>query len=255
MKHTLQTILHLGLLLGVLAPPSLTAASLGVAAKAAHEQFVRDEALTISLYVKNFGESAFIIDDYGDYQKNKIEIFLRHTRDGFLTIRKGVPFGSAMVMPGEAETFSVDLQKWFDNLKEGSYFVQIVVHRGEEKVATNLVKFDIVAGMEIGSTTRPVSGNDALSRTYTLLYWPREQVEILFMRVTEPPNDRVVGMVRLGNVLRYEAPKIEFESNGRLIVTHQTTRDILVRTTIRSTLSTLDIVKSERVFYKGPGRN
>ena len=250
MKHTLRTILYLGFLSSIFTPISLMATSLRVHVTSAHEQFVRNENLIITLSIENLGESAFIIDDYGDYQKNKIEVFLKHPKNGYLPIKEGEPFENVMVMPKSEQTFKIDLQRWFSNMKEGSYFLQILVHKDKEVTLSNIIKFEIVSGIIIGSTTRPVSGKDTIARTYTFLYWPREQVEVLFLRVTETPDNKVIGMVQLGNVLRYEPPKIEFANNGILIVTHQMTRDILIRTTISSTLSVFDVLKRERLLNK-----
>ena len=43
-----------------------------------------------------------------------------------------------------------------------------------------LLSFTVVNGIEIGSLTRPLPEYDTIARKYTLLYWPRNQIEVYF---------------------------------------------------------------------------
>jgi len=250
MKQMIRNVFFVGLWAGVMSPLCLMAASLGIRATPEHLVFVRDEGVTFTVSIKNFGEKAFIVDDYGEYVDNSVEIRLKKADGGYLLVREGSPLENVMVVPQGTQDFSVNLLRWFPEAKEGSYFVQFIAHRKGEVVGSELIKFDIVAGIEIGSVTRPIPGDDSTSRTYTLLYWPRNQVEAFFMRVTEGSEDRVIGLVRLGNIVRYAKPKVDFAGGGILTVTHQASRDILVRTTLRSTRSEFSVVNVERILNK-----
>ena len=94
-----------------------------------------------------------------------------------------------------------------------------------------------------------------IARTYALVYWPREKIEVLFLRISDSPNDHVVGMFQLGNILRFETPRIAFTGNGLVSITHQSSQDILIKTTLRSTVSNLEVVKRERLFNEGVSRS
>jgi hypothetical protein len=153
-----------------------------------------------------------------------------------------------MVMPNESQTVEINLAGRFPLGKLGRYFLQVSVSRGEEVVTSRLLMFAVVHGIEIGSLTRPLPEYDTIARKYTLLYWARDQIEVLFLRVDETPPGRCVGLIELGNVVRSVDPTIEFDPTGTLTVLHQSSRDLFIRTVIRSDRNTLKVVDRQRLL-------
>ena len=212
------------------------------------DSFVLNEAVTLSLSVTPLGVAPFIVDDYGDYKQNSLSIILRHEGEGFIDpFRADPPFGTVMAAPGRAEKVTCKLNDWFPLFRQGRYTVQVVARRGGESVASPLVAFQIVNGLEISSTVRILPNQERKARRYTLLYWPRQQREELFLRVEDVAEGNVVALFRLGRVMRVEPPRIEFGANGRVTVVHQVSRDRFVRTVLLSDAENLDVVEQKQL--------
>lgn len=212
------------------------------------DSFVLNEAVTLSLSITPLGVAPFIVDDYGDYKQNTLSIILRHEGEGFIDpFRADPPFGTVMAAPGHAEKVTCKLNDWFPLFRQGRYTVQVVARRGAESVASPLVSFQIVNGLEISSTVRILPNQERKARRYTLLYWPRQQREELFLRVEDVAEGNVVALFRLGRVMRVEPPRIEFGANGRVTVVHQVSRDRFVRTVLLSDAENLDVVEQKQL--------
>ena len=212
------------------------------------ESYVLCELVPLTLRISNLGVTPFISDDYGSYQDNKVRIVLRHESDGFQEpIREGLPFGPVMVAAQESQTYTCNLNDWFPVLRQGKYTVQVFVNRGAETVSSRLAVFSIVKGLEILTETHMLPDSDTNARRYTLLYWPRKQREDLFLRVEDIPGERVVALFRLGTVMRYFKPRIEFGKDGRMDIIHQIARDRYVNTVFQSDATTLKVVERKQL--------
>lgn len=212
------------------------------------ESYILCEAVDLTLKISNFGQTPFIADDYGDYKNNAVTIVLRHEADGFQEqTREGMPFGPVMVTPQKAQLFSCSLADWFPLMRQGKYTVQVFVNRNGEHLSSKLLSFSIVKGLEILTETHMLPDSDTRARRYTLLYWPRKQREDLFLRVEESPSDNVVALFRLGTVLRYFQPRIEFDTTGKVRITHQIARDRYVRTLLQSDESRLEVIEQKQL--------
>ena len=239
--------------------PLLCAAAAVVAASAAaqsirldvameFDSYVVHEAIAVTMKVTDFGASPFIVDDYGEHKANSLMLVLRHETDGFQDpIREGAPFGSVMVTSGATETYSCRLNDWFHLMRQGRYTLQAVAHRGNEIVYSGLVSFMVVNGIEISSEMHPVPGEEVRMRRYTLLYLPRSQREDLFLRIDDMGGGGIVALFRLGSVMRYVKPRIEFGADGQLVVVHQIARDRFVRTRLVSDAATIKVLDRQQL--------
>ncbi|MCL1856173.1 MAG: hypothetical protein FWF84_00810 [Kiritimatiellaeota bacterium] len=218
---------------------------LGLRGTLPHKEFVTGEAIAYTLKIENHGASAFLSDDYGEGLKNKVEIRMMTRSGTVLECKEGIPFGEILVLPDTAQEYTADLTRWF-TLPVGNYFVQAVITRDGDAVAARMLDFAIVSGLEIGTVTRAVPGEDAATRDYTLLYWPRDDQEILFLRMTESPSG-LSQLIQLGNVVRHITPTIAFPSKSTLVVTHQASQNLYIKTTIISEHSRFDILDREHL--------
>ncbi|MCL1856375.1 MAG: hypothetical protein FWF84_01850, partial [Kiritimatiellaeota bacterium] len=78
------------------------------------------------------------------------------------------------------------------------------------------------------------------------LYWPRDDQEILFLRMTESPSG-LSQLVQLGNVVRQMTPAIEFPAKDTLVVTHQSAQNLYIKTTILSEGSRFELLDRKRL--------
>ena len=230
------------------AAATASAQSLDIQTSLEFDAYVLHEAVTLTVRLTALGSSPYIVDDYGEYTANTLQVVLRHETDGFQEpMRAGPPFGTVMARPGEPETLTCRLNEWFPLARQGRYTVQVVARRGAESIASPLLSFMVVGGLEISSETRLLPGEDHRSRRYTLLYWPRNQREDLFLRIDDEQAGHVVALFRLGPVMRYEKPRIEFGANGEFSVVQQITRDRFLRTRFLSDASAMKVLDRQQL--------
>ena len=196
--------------------------TLAIGIRADRSEFVRGEDLTISGVLRNTGSSAFIVDDYGPYLQNRIRLYLRDAATGRLIApRPGAPASavpSLTVRPGEEKPFTIHVGTCYDLPRHARVQATAVVERGDdESAASHPVAFTLVEGIEFTSDVRTLPGDDRRLFRFELIYWARDQVENIFLRVSDPAqDDRVVGLASLGTVVRVAEPSMTFDAAGNL---------------------------------------
>ena len=215
----------------------LASAVLSVSARMEQLEFVRGENLTLIGLVRNRGRAAFVVDDYGPYLKNLIQVFVRDA-DTQRLLRPKIDIEksavrSLTVLPGEAKEFRLDLRDVYEFPRHGRFQVTTSISRGDEASATKPFSFTVVEGMEFGSAMHALSSNERRPLRFTLLYWDRNKEEKIFLRVTDPAaEDRIVSFVTLVNVVRVKEPTLAFGDDDTATVVQQVSRDHYTRTRI-----------------------
>ena len=190
--------------------------------------YVRDEPVVLDVTIENTSVFAYIVDDYPPYNVNKIELFVRDSRNRLLLSKTdAAPVAEIIIKPGEKKEFKINAGDLYDFTEEDNYRLTVVAVRGDDSAASHVVSFSLVAGIKIKTARRATLSGGELE--YQLLYWPRNGQEILFMRIKDPKSGAVAGFANLGPVVRVAEPKIEFEEDA-IIVTHQSERHRFMRT-------------------------
>lgn len=220
-----------------MAAPDQASVVLTVSARMEQLEFVRGENLTLIGTVRNRSRAAFVVDDYGPYLKNLIQVFVRDA-DTQRLLRPKIDIEkssvrSLTVLPGEAKEFRLDLRDVYEFPNHGRFQVTTSISRGEESSATKPVSFTVVDGMEFGSAMHALSSDERRPLRFTLLYWDRNKEEHIFLRVTDPAADgRIVSFVTLGNVVRVKEPTLAFGADDTVTVVQQVSRDHFTKTRI-----------------------
>ena len=218
--------------------PAEVSTTLSIGIRADRAEFVRGEDVTLTGVVRNTGSAAFIVDDYGPYLKNRIRLYLRDAAtERMIDPRPGAPASAVpalTVKPGEEKTFTIRVGACYDLPRHARVQATAVVERGPDESATSRpAAFTVVEGMEFSSAVRALPGDERRLYRFALLYWARDQVENIFLRVTDPSQDgRVVGFASLGNVVRVAEPSMAFDADGVVTIVHQISRDRFAKTRI-----------------------
>lgn len=225
--------------------------TLAIGLKADRAEFVRGEDVTLSGVVRNAGATAFIVDDYGPYLQNRIRLYLRDAATGrLLDPRPGAPasaVASLSVKPGEEKPFSIRVGAIFDLPPHARVQATAVVERGpDESAASHPVAFTVVEGIEFSSVVRTLPGDDSRLYRFSLLYWARDQIESIFLRITGPARDGpVVGFASLGNVVRVAEPTMTFAPDGSVTIIHQISRDRFAKTRLDASSFPLKVLERD----------
>ena len=217
------------------APKTVPSTVLEVSASLPQLEYLRGEAVKIELTVRNKGREVFIVDDYGEYLKNRVRVVLHDPgTGGLLDPWPGAPssvFPQLTLRAGESKTETVDLRRFYDLSRQGRYRATALVERGDEAAATRPVSFSVVEGIEIGAALRPLKADERRLLRFALLYWDRNQRQDLFLRITDPERGgSVVGFVSLGPVVRVAEPTLSFGDDDTVTVVQQIARDRFART-------------------------
>ena len=224
--------------------------TLAIGLRADRAEFVRGEDVTLSGVVRNTGATAFIVDDYGPYLQNRVRLYLRDAATGrLLDPRPGAPasaVASLSVKPGEEKPFTIRVGAIFDLPPHARVQATAVVERGpEESAASHPAAFTVVEGIEFASVVRTLPGDESKLYRFSLLYWARDQVEGIFLRVTDPSRARVFGFASLGNVVRVAEPTMSFASDGSVTIVHQISRDRFAKTRLDASSFPLKVLERD----------
>lgn len=151
--------------------------------------------------------------------------------------------------PGEQRVFDVNLTRAADLTQQGKYFVTFgVVHAGL-RYDTQVKVVEIVPGTIVAEGTQLFTRAPGRQRRFTLVRWPRNHIDRLFLRVADSPDGRFFPTVMLGAYLPLMRPRLNIADNGEVTVLHRATPDYYVRNVFwslpnefvrRSTLNLLD---------------
>ena len=211
-------------------------ATLSVEAAPATLEFVRGEPVVLNAKFANSGRTALVVDDYGEWLKNTVKVYVRNDdTHNLLLPRQGAPHSaveSLVLRPGESKTVSIRLGETYDLSSQGRFHATVVLDRDGETAESRPVSFSIVEGIELSARTRvPAGADESRPLRYALLYWTRNQGETLFLRVTDPSRGgAVAAFVTLGALVRVADPTLEFDADGIATVVQQISRDRFART-------------------------
>lgn len=162
--------------------------------------------------------------------------------------------------PNEERVFSINLTLAADLTRQGQYFVSFgaIVHGIRHE--TQVKALDIVPGGVILEGTQLFAKDPTRQRRLTLVRWPRNHVDRLFLRIEDSPDGRFYPTVMLGAYLPIVKPKLNISPNGEIIILHRATPDYYVRNVFwslpnefirRSTQNLLDPTTADTARLKG----
>lgn len=156
----------------------------------------------------------------------------------------GAPAPAAFDLPlGQTVSRLVELDKYFPLLTERKYFVRgVVLHRGV-RYESQKKSFDVVPGIPVRKGLQMFVKPADRKRTFTLVYWFRNEVDRIFLRTGDEPGGKVWDTVDLGNFLRSAPPKLDIAPDGVVTVTHRADQNTFIRTVLWSLPDSLEVVE------------
>ncbi|MGN0845106.1 MAG: hypothetical protein ACI4QT_07800 [Kiritimatiellia bacterium] len=233
-------------------------AVLSVQAKLSELEYVRGEDILLTVQIQNTGTSVFVVDDYGEYLKNKVSLVVREAESQrLLSPIQGetalAPVATELtVPPGDMREVTVNLSHLYDLSKHGRYQVTVLLERGAETAVSRILSFSLVEGIEIISARNAFSSDEAHSYTFTLLYWERSKRQDLFLRISDPARrNRIAAFVSLGPLVRVSDPTMTFQGTSSVTIVQQTGRDHYARTVLDISRLPVRVVDREDNLLSG----
>ena len=229
--------------------------ALGAAAQQA------DVKLTLAYNVYVVGEPVLVQFELVNATRDLIDVGGADSKDALLVeITKGgvlneivahnkAPIGGAFKLnPGQSYQKQVELDKWFSLTQEGAYVVRLVVVHGGMRYESVKKSFDVVPGIPLKDAVQMFVKRDKLKRMFKVVFWHRNQVDRLFLRIEDEPEGRVWDSLDLGSLLRLTEPKIDISPEGEVTVVHRSTQDAYIRTVLWSLPDSLEVVERNNLL-------
>ena len=187
--------------------------------------------------------------------ESKDQVLIEITKDGqynpVRAISDGPVAGAFRLKPSQTIRHKVELDKRFSLLQEGKYIVRAVFVHAGMRYESSKKSFDIVPGIPLTEGVQMFVGHPDLRRQFKLVYWHRNQVDRLFLRIEDSPGPRVWDSIDLGNMMRGLPPKLDISPEGEVTVVHRATQAAFGRTLLWSLPDALEVV--ERNSLMDPG--
>ena len=152
-----------------------------------------------------------------------------------------------MLPPGAMHQAAFELDEWYPMGKAGNYIVTAMVRRDDLRYEAKPCAIDIVPGLELKTAIQLFADRPDSQRKLSLVYFMRKQSEYLFLRITDTPGDRTWSTLELGQLLRTTPPTIEVSADGIATILHRATRDVYLKTRVRSTVHGVELVGQEQI--------
>lgn len=229
-------------------PKRLAPVSVGIAIESG--SYVLGETLPVRVLVRNNTPAPLTLGK-GDHPAGAFEV-IRHgdpQRRNLAREPKGCLPKPLTLKPNEERVFDLDLSVAADLTRQGKYLVTFgaIVHGIRHDTQPKAV--DIVPGSVVLEGTQLFANDPTRQRHFTLVRWPRDHVDRLFLRVQDTPDGRFFPTVMLGAYLPLVTPRLNISPTGEIVVLHRATPEFYVRNVFwslpsefvrRSTQSLLD---------------
>lgn len=142
---------------------------------------------------------------------------------------RGVVPAPLTLKPNEQRVFSFDLSQNANIYGEGRYNITFGAIYGGRRYKTTVYSVEIVPGYVIAEGTQLFAKDPARQRHITIVRWPRDHVDCLFMRIRDTPDGRWFPTVKLGAFLNLVDPRLNIADNGEITTLHRATPEYYVR--------------------------
>lgn len=202
--------------------------SVGIAFE--HTSYVLGEDIPVRVLVKNNTTSEltlgmgntpsglFIVSKTNDPQRQNL------AKDPNGCIPKPLKLG-----PNEEQVFDLNLTQAVTLSDTGKYFVSFGVIVKGMRYDTKIKALEIVPGTIVAEGVQLFKKDPNLQRHFTLVRWPRDHVDRLFLRMEDSPTRQFYPTVMLGAYLPLVKPRMNIAPNGEITILHRATPDYYMR--------------------------
>ena len=244
----MRRVLATGAALACLLSAGCAYAQMSVSLDLNQRVYIVGEAIRADLRVVNHATTPFVVGP-GGFRQNALFFQIVDSHHEMLeSAQAQVPMISELVLPG-SETYrgAFELDEWYPLGRPGSYIVTAMVRRDDRRYDSVSRAIDIVPGLELKTAIQLFADRPDSQRKLSLVYFMRKQSEYLFLRITDTPGDRTWSTLELGQLLRTTPPTIEVSADGIATILHRATRDVYLKTRVRSTVHGVELVGQEQI--------
>jgi len=187
------------------------------------DQFLRDESVPLKVRITNLSGQTLRLGEDKSWLSFSVE-----NRDGSVVAKLSeAPVEGEFTLDSAMRADrSVDLMPCYELSQPGRYSVSAVVRikQWDREVASKARSFDIVRGSKIWEQEFgvPTADGEPEARKYALQLAPFFKDRKLYLRLTDPGENRAFKVFPLGSTVSFGRPEMLLDPKSNLHVLHQT---------------------------------
>ena len=192
--------------------------------------YVSGEPIRATIEVKNLSPFPVSVGRPASVDKLFVEVF-RESDMGKLDVLGDAPFVEPFrIDMNQGQTLETRLAEHFYLLEPRRFLARpVLLHRGYRYEGAYRV-FAVQAGIETGKAVQLFSNREGLRREFTLLRWPRNNMDHLFVMARDSGTSSMRWQTTdVGPFMRITPPTISILPGGEVIVMHRAGMDNFVR--------------------------
>lgn len=203
----------------------------------------------LTLGTGNTPSGLFVVSNTNDPQRRNL------ARDPLGCLPRPLKLG-----PNEERVFDLNLTEAVVLSNTGKYFVAFGAIVKGTRYDTQIKAIEIVPGTIVAEGVQLFKKQPNLQRHFTLVRWPRDHVDRLFLRIEDTPTRQFYPTVMLGAYLPLVKPRMNIATSGEVTILHRATPDYYMRNVFwslpnevvrRSSQSLLDPATADTARLKG----
>jgi len=214
-----------------------------------HSVYIIGEPIVVDVSFANMTRDPIVI---GGDSLDKILIEITHDSqyDDLEPQNSASLFQPTQVASGQTFHQSIEVDKWFALYETGKYMIRAIVVKNGMRNETRKKAFDVVPGVPLKEGIQMFVNQQHLHRKFHLVYWMRDQVNRLFLRIEDSPTGQAWDTIDLGMLSKVTDPKLDISPKGEVTVIHRASQDSFIRTLIWSLPTSIEI--AERTALADP---
>lgn len=193
-----------------------------------HVSYLENERIVAHVVVSNMGAEALVIG--GLRQAATIEFDVRRKNERIPRISGGLVVQNAMIMPGECNQITVDLDDHYVISAPGQYSVTAELKTERETYVSQQKAIDVVPGIVVAKSERFAPDAPDKHIDLSLRRWTRKGGNRLFFVALNREDKLSLGVFDLGAMVQVEKPRLAADADGTVTVEHYADTGVQVRT-------------------------
>ncbi len=202
-----------------------TANLLGLSFDFKTHDYILGEPVMITVKIRNQNTQRLVLGVPDVPETCQFEVRSFNSRGVIDPIKTPNIFTEPVVLqPGEAIERTLCLNDFYSFRTPTKYLVNVVADAFEYQFRTKPMVVSFVPGSALSTATQLFSDHPGLQRTFSLVAWPREQFEYLFVRIEDAPSNKMWATIPLGTLLRQNPPRIDISPEGEATILHRSSQ-------------------------------
>lgn len=207
------------------------ACEISVSLKLDHTEYVAGEKIRAVLSVINASTEELHGNAPGAPDTLFIEAYSQTLGESLERISNEVLTVEFAIDPSHRQDFEIFADRHFSFLREQHYMIRPVLVHGRTRYEGSWRAFSVVPGMRLLESVQVFSNAPGLRRDFSLVYWGRNRLEHLFLKVQDTsPEGRFYHTTEdLGPIMRVSPPAVAVRPDGEVVVTRRIAQDSFAR--------------------------